>query len=229
MTYNIHALIDCARIDDLLGRMADPESSKIAKYLSSKGWKVTATLTKDTNTPWTIDLRGHITTEQWRERTAEWATTVRVGEHSITTPTWNCVVCRLSDGMRPQYDGIHRRVALRLVYGTEPVTERDRKLFALGKTATAKAASGRIVMHEADLLKAGVPYPMSRMDVMYDLIMSVNDVAHGEAFEEWAGNVGMDSDSLSAYRIYEQLIERHRWFLRTGQDLGELVTLFKDY
>lgn len=69
----------------------------------------------------------------------------------------------------------------------------------------------------------------SLQDVMASLLMDTSDL--DDSFEDWADNLGMDSDSRKAERIYnacrDTLANLERMF--TQQELEDLREMFADY
>lgn len=73
------------------------------------------------------------------------------------------------------------------------------------------------------------PEPPSLDGVVYALVMDAMGVRHGQTFEEWASEYGMDSDSRKAEKMYNQCINTWRALIRLGADLDNLEDMYADY
>ena len=69
--------------------------------------------------------------------------------------------------------------------------------------------------------------PPKLADVLYGLTLDAS--AHGQTFEEWAGDCGYDTDSMKAKAVYDACVLCWHKLNALGLDLEALQVYFQDY
>lgn len=79
------------------------------------------------------------------------------------------------------------------------------------------------------LLTCTEPTPPELPDVLWSLVMDAEGVRHGQTFEDWAADLGYDTDSRKAERCYNACRDEWSALVRLGADFDALNALFEDY
>lgn len=97
-----------------------------------------------------------------------------------------------------------------------------------GKPVKLAYGGERISVDRMNYLKATIPNNPDLKNVLYCLVSDAQSVDGVESFEEWASELGYDTDSRKAERAYnackDTFLKMHQMF-----DLEQLYELFQDY
>lgn len=87
----------------------------------------------------------------------------------------------------------------------------------------------RLTLDEKEQRKTSRPNTPQIEDVMYCLTSDAGCVAYGQSFEDFCAELGYDSDSIKAQKIYYGCIDTYLALKRFGYSIEELQELFQDY
>jgi hypothetical protein len=90
---------------------------------------------------------------------------------------------------------------------------------------------GRVTVDQAAKNKRSIPDKPVLSDVMCNLVCDAQCVADGQTFEDFAGDMGYDTDSREAERIYNGCRDEFFALVRLcgSIDLDVLSEMFQDY
>ena len=91
------------------------------------------------------------------------------------------------------------------------------------------ALSGRMTVAQAAKNKQTIPDEPTLADVMSSLVWDAQSVADGQTFEDFADEMGYDTDSREAERVYNGCRDEYFGLIRLAGDLDELSQMFQDY
>jgi hypothetical protein len=93
------------------------------------------------------------------------------------------------------------------------------------------ALSGRVTVAAAAKNKQTIPDKPTLADVMSSLVMDAQSVADGQTFEDFADEMGYDTDSREAERVYNGCRDEYFGLVRLCGviDLDVLSKMFQDY
>lgn len=77
--------------------------------------------------------------------------------------------------------------------------------------------------------KQTIPNKPTLADVMCGLVGDAQCVADGQTFEDFADELGYDTDSREAERVYNGCRDEYFALIRLGIDLDVLYPMFQDY
>jgi len=100
-----------------------------------------------------------------------------------------------------------------------------------GKSISPLAMSGRMTVDGLAENKRTVPDEPILADVMCALVWDAQSVADGQTFEDFAGDMGYDTDSREAERIYNGCRDEYFGLIRLcgSIDLDVLSQMYQDY
>ena len=89
----------------------------------------------------------------------------------------------------------------------------------------------RVTVHQAAMNTRTIPDAVTLADVMSSLVMDAQCVADGQTFEDFAGDMGYDTDSREAERVYNGCRDVYFGLVRLcgSIDLDVLSEMFQDY
>lgn len=88
---------------------------------------------------------------------------------------------------------------------------------------------GRVTVAEAEENKRTLPDEPAMADVMNSFVGDAQCVSDGQTFEDFADELGYDTDSRDAERIYNGCRDEYFALIRLGADLDVLSQMFQDY
>ena len=90
---------------------------------------------------------------------------------------------------------------------------------------------GRLTVHDAAMNKQTIPDDPILADVMHSLVCDAQCVADGQTFESFADDMGYDTDSRGAERVYNGCRDEYFGLIRLcgSLDLDVLSQMFQDY
>lgn len=144
--------------------------------------------------------------------------------------------CPAYDDSMPDSDQLHVLTGLGVTIGTTRLKERTDG----NPTDWDKAASHWDCLVKRGACEIRIQYSQGSAhgetapdldDVMYSLLMDASYIACSDSFEEWAENMGMDTDSRKAEASYKacQKIALELSAMFTKAELNELDELFADF
>lgn len=77
--------------------------------------------------------------------------------------------------------------------------------------------------------KKTVPNTPTLEDAMFALLMDCSTGRNSESFDEFCDNYGYDSDSRSAFKIYEACLDQYSKARKLGVDFEAMDELFEDF
>jgi hypothetical protein len=100
-----------------------------------------------------------------------------------------------------------------------------------GQPIKPLAMSGRVTVHQAEQNKKTIPDKPILADVMHSLVCDAQCVMDGQTLEDFAGDMGYDTDSREAERIYNGCRDEYFGLIRLcgPMDLDVLSQMFQDY
>ena len=88
----------------------------------------------------------------------------------------------------------------------------------------------RLTIATAEALDKGTePEPPTLEEVLWAVSMDAEGVRHGQSFDDWAGEYGLDTDSRKARKCFEDCRDAWAGLVRLGADFDALGELFEDF
>ena len=89
---------------------------------------------------------------------------------------------------------------------------------------------GHLTILQAEAIdNASEPEPPTLDEVVWSVVTDAGSVRHGQDFAEFAGDFGLDSDSIKARETFDACRDEWSGLVRIGADFDALETLFMDY
>lgn len=89
---------------------------------------------------------------------------------------------------------------------------------------------GRMTVDEAEALDKGTEATPPALDeVLWSALMDAEGVRHGQAFEDWCGEYGSDTDSRKAEKAFNSCRDEWAGLVRLGADFDALCKFFEDF
>ena len=98
-----------------------------------------------------------------------------------------------------------------------------------GQPIKPLAMSGRLTVDGLAENKHTMPDEPILADVMSSLVMDAQSVTDGQTFEDFADDMGYDTDSREAERVYNGCLDEYFGLIRLGADLDVMSQMFQDY
>ena len=165
---------------------------------------------------------------------------VLVSDGGLKDPSkWKCTIKRGRASYTFDYSAgsAHRRIKMRNMDARAAELGIDPKDYAAEKypklqTLLDKARYGgaRLTDYErAQWARFTEPDPPSVDGALWCLVCDASCVRHGQTFEEFCSELGYDSDSRTAERVFNACRDTWSALVRLGFDLDELDRVFQDY
>ena len=94
------------------------------------------------------------------------------------------------------------------------------------KTRPFKPTVGRMTIDQERENMRSRPNVPTLTDVLYCLVSDANSIEYSVGFEDWASELGYDTDSIKAKAMFDQCVETFLYFRHNMETLTEL---FQDY